>query len=268
MPPIAAFVARVGSNLTHEAKFESWRKEFLNPPRMLVNPHNFSLNVVAVWKNPKTAEGTGVAVNASWPNYSRRSTDAYSADIYPAPSSAVLALIDVDIGKRILERVEPIKSAARGANVTELEIHDAGGVYFEAESGQIMPAFEIADDAAASGGKYVWMPGEPGRGGGSALGNVTWKVNLAPRGVFYLWGRAMAPTPEDDSFFVRVLRDGHDVMASTTWSIGTHAQWEWVRLPQAMSLPLGESQLQLRVREDGAKIDRLFLTRDPNEVPK
>jgi hypothetical protein len=268
MPPIAALVVRVGSNLAHETNFENWRKEFINPPRLSVNPHNFALNVAAAWKNPKIADGTGVVVGVRWPINSNRSANDYAADLYPAPSSAVLALNGEDIGKRILEKVEPIKSAARGTNVPQVKIPDAAGAYFEAESGQIMPAFEIADDANASGGKYVWMPGEPGKGGGSALGSMSWKMNLARSGEFYLWGRTQAATPDDDSFFVRVFQRSHDALPSTAWSIGTSAQWEWVRFAQKIALPQGETQLQLRVREDGAKIDRLFITRDPNEVPK
>jgi len=186
----------------------------------------------------------------------------------PAPSRAVLSLDGADIGKKILEAVEPLKSAVHGANVPELKLPAAGGVYFEAESGQVMPAFETGDDAAASGDKFVWRPGEPGVGGGSALGSMTWKLNVAQAGELHLWGRVQAPTPDDDSFFVRALRDGEDVLPATTWSVGTHATWEWVRFAQPLALPQGEAQLQLRVREDGARIDRLFLTRDANEVPQ
>ncbi len=77
-----------------------------------------------------------------------------------------------------------------------------------------------------------------------------------------MWGRVMAATPDDDSFFVRVTNSGTDILPATTWSIGTHEKWEWVRFPEKIILPQGETKLQLRVREDGAKIDRLFLTRD------
>lgn len=183
-------------------------------------------------------------------------------------SKVILAVNGDDRGRKILETVEPLKSAIHDDNVPVLQISKAKGVYFEAENAQIMPAFEIGEDTAASGGKFVWMPGEAGQGGGGGTASATWKLEAAQAGEYFLWGRVMAPTPDDDSFFVRTVTGGPSFLPTTTWSVGTHEKWEWVKFSQKLALPQGEMQLQLRVREDGAKMDRLFLTRDANEIPK
>ena len=186
----------------------------------------------------------------------------------PPASYHVLAVNGKEIGRKILETVEPLKSATNGGNVPVLKIPVDGNVYFEAESAQVMPAFEIGEDTAASGGKFVWMAGETGARGGSSLGSMTWNLQNETASAYYLWGRVMAATPDDDSFSVRITNSSTDILPATTWSIGTREKWEWVRFPEKIILPQGETKLQLRVREDGAKIDRLFLTRDANEAPK
>lgn len=179
----------------------------------------------------------------------------------------VLSLNNEEIGRKILAQVEPLKSAGRGTDIPKLQI-PAGSIYFEAESAQVLVPFEHGEDTMASGGKFVWAPGEVGQGGGSSIGSITWELQNTQPGPVYLWGRVQTPTPDDDSFFLRIIHGDRTDIPSATWALGTHTEWEWVRFDQNIQLPLGKTTLQLRIREDGAKIDRLFLTRDPNEKPK
>ncbi|MBE3038722.1 MAG: hypothetical protein IMZ62_07910, partial [Chloroflexi bacterium] len=59
------------------------------------------------------------------------------------------------------------------------------------------------------------------------------------------------------------------------WHLGTRPTWTWVPLlapgaktPLALEWPKGEVRLELRGREDGAKIDRLFITDTAGEKPE
>jgi len=149
------------------------------------------------------------------------------------------------------------------------------GVYFEAESGQVVPPMERQYDEKASGGKYVWMPGKPGEKGGSVPGSVTWRLKVTQEGKYTLWGRVLAPTPEDDSLYVRAFTDARELIPLTAWQTGTHTEWEWAqvrlggaRAPIPLKLPAGEVNLQFRVREDGTKLDRLFITPKADEKPE
>jgi hypothetical protein len=144
-----------------------------------------------------------------------------------------------------------------------------------------------AAPSMSRGGQYVWMPGEPGGKGSSSLGSVTWRLKVAKTGNYYIWGRVLAPTPSDDSFFVRAFTDATELIKLAEWHTGTHPQWEWTPItignvpgtlsrhkvpgslsPTPFTLSEGELSLQLRVREDGTKIDRLFITPNPKDHPR
>ncbi|MFP4250230.1 MAG: hypothetical protein ACLFU7_11265, partial [Armatimonadota bacterium] len=90
---------------------------------------------------------------------------------------------------------------------------------------------------------------------------------VAEAGQYYLWGRIQAPSPEDDSFFLRVYTDDAEPVSRVDWHTGQHEAWEWTVFslqgqeePAPLTLPAGEVTLELSAREDGTKIDRLMLT--------
>jgi hypothetical protein len=119
------------------------------------------------------------------------------------------------------------------------------------------------------------MPAKAGERGGSALGSVTWRLNVAKAGTYYAWGRVEAPTPENDSFYVRLFTETADLVGMATWATGRHEQWTWTPMtidsthgPTPLTLGDGETSLQLRVREAGTKIDKLFITTDPKGEPE
>jgi len=74
-----------------------------------------------------------------------------------------------DVGRQLLKDIEPIPSfEARRVSAPVIKVPEKGGVFWEAENGLINPGMEIRPDATASGGAYVWPPGEPG-GKGSGM---------------------------------------------------------------------------------------------------
>jgi hypothetical protein len=187
--------------------------------------------------------------------------------------ACALALCEAEMHPDRLERLFDL--AKLSASPPVVSVGSDRGTYFEAEAGQVMPPMVVAQDANASGGEFVWMPGEPGSRGSSALGSTPWRLKVAKSGTYYIWGRVLAPTPDDDSFHIRLFADSSKLVGQTDWHTGTHPQWEWTPMtlgrgqtPTAFTLAEGEVSLQLRVREDGTKIDRLFITSDPKEVPR
>jgi len=188
----------------------------------------------------------------------------------PASSRAVLELDGEDLGRALLADLEPVRSHQAERDAAPADAVPVGtGVYLEAEAGLIVPPMVAADDIEASGGRFVWMPGEPGEKGGGQ-GSVTWKLHIPREGAYYLWGRVQAPTPDDDSFYVRAFTATAEPLAQTDWPVGTHQTWGWVPFsltnadtPTPLTLPSGEANLQLRVREDGTRLDRLLLSPSP-----
>ncbi len=174
----------------------------------------------------------------------------------------------------MLDRLAVVRTSKHElAASSTVAVPRAGDAQWEAEAGRVISQMRIDHDDRAFGARFVWAPGAPGERG-AAAGHVSWRLNVAEEGVYYLWARVQAPTPSDDSFFVRAFAASSEPVSTTEWHTGTHAEWEWAPVgfhgataPAGLSLPAGELTLQFRVREDGTKLDRLFLTRDPLRMP-
>ena len=194
----------------------------------------------------------------------------------------MLAVDGRDIGLEILGHVpglaeyraelERMKKEMEANRIVVQKIRPAR---WEAEKGVVTPKMCVAKDNAASGGAYVWTPGEIG-GRGCCPGSVSWQLEVKEPGTYRLWARVLAPTPEDDSFmvsanvgdFARSGTRGPVVLPRTDWHLGQSPNWTWREFPVDMTLPKGPVVLTLHTREDGAKIDNLILTNDTTFQPE
>ena len=139
-------------------------------------------------------------------------------------------------------------------------------IRWEAETGRLVPFFAVGEDQRASGGKFVWLPGEPGQPGGADLGSVSWNIRLTSGGGYQLRGRVKSPTSSDDSFRLRLLAAGGGMPAPVDWSVGIHNEWTWVwfndpatRKPKVFDLATGATTIEILPRENGTCIDQLEL---------
>ncbi len=257
----AALWVRVGSDLETDDAFDAWRRAFAKAAAEV------RCSSSAIDLRAETTDGP-LAIETAYP-------EPGEPKLLPEPARGVLELDGRDVGRPILERVEPVKSyLAYLAAAPPVSLEPGRDVTLEAESGHVVAPMTVAGDAAASGGKYVWCPGKIGdqRGGG---GKILWNVSVATAGTYCVWGRVVAPTPDDDSFYVAVTDEQRGLLGQVEWHTGVHRQWTWVRLtdrssrkPIAIPLPQGKVRLELRAREDGAKLDRLFLTPDADAKPQ
>ena len=215
----AAFWIRIGSGLNRANALAAWRQAFASSKCDVVSRSD-TIRIEAMEKDGALAVGATAPFKVA-------------SLIEPRPQRVILELDGEDVGQQLLKDIEPIPAfEARRASVPVLQAPKLGGLYWEAESGLANPGMEIRQDASASGGAHVWPPGETG-GKGSGSGSVSWRLNVVNPGRYYLWGRVLSPTPEDDSFTVKILDGVREIVGSTTWSLGVHRQWEWVRLNQA-----------------------------------
>jgi hypothetical protein len=171
------------------------------------------------------------------------------------------------------------------AGVGAVRSASANTVHFEAESardrqrGTITSPLLIKDDAAASGGSYlVAATGSNSPTGAPASttdGVAKYTFSVTDAGSYRIWARVSAPNTGDDSFWVRMGTTG-------TWirwnGIPLGAPYHWVLVkaegaanPASFSLAANvDHQLQVAYREDGTRLDALFITNDlafnPNAV--
>ncbi len=137
---------------------------------------------------------------------------------------------------------------------------DAYTVTFEAEGATVGSNWKIATDVQASNGKYVTVkPGVQSLSAAPAGSQnlITIPFSLTAKGNFTVFGRLNCPSPDDDSFWLK-MDDGSFVMAN---NLGTRG-WEWVRIT-GYALTAGEHTLTIAYREDGAKLDKICISNYP-----
>jgi hypothetical protein len=141
--------------------------------------------------------------------------------------------------------------------------HACADVWLEAESGVLSgsPTFANNTDSNASGGHYIQptanSPNSPGPN------RATYTFTVAA-GTYKVWGRVISPTADDDSFWVSM--DGGSFVK---WnSIPTSSTWAWDDVHDSdnggvvktYALTQGSHTLVVANREDGVKLDKLYVT--------
>ena len=129
--------------------------------------------------------------------------------------------------------------------------------WLEAECGTLGALWDSKTDTQASGDGYIGVkPGNNSRNAApsGSKSYVSYSVNIAKNGQYRLWGRVLSPSSADDSFWLRV--DGGEW---SLWSVGTNSVWAW-RQEGSYALTTGSHTVDLAYREDGTKLDKLYLT--------
>ena len=139
----------------------------------------------------------------------------------------------------------------------------SNAVWLEAEAGTLSgsPTFTVGTDSTASGGKYI----APSTSSPDSAGpnRATYTFNAAA-GTYKVWGRVISPTADDDSFWVSV--DGGTFVK---WnSIPISSSWAWDDVHNSdnnsavmtYALTQGNHTLVIANREDGTKLDKLYVT--------
>jgi hypothetical protein len=127
-------------------------------------------------------------------------------------------------------------------------------------------------DATASAGRYLTVaPDNDSKGSPPATGHATIPFSVPVSGSYKVWGRVIAPTDDDDSFWVRV--DGGRWIKWNEIPLGSTWHWAPVHDSDAgdgvvvFSLSAGSHTLTVAYREDGTRIDRLLITNQASFTP-
>lgn len=142
-------------------------------------------------------------------------------------------------------------------------------LWIEAENNSyiISPMREL-NDTNASGGQYVAVPNGSGDSWAPNNALASYQINITTPGNYKMWGRVIASTGTDDSFFIRV-----DNTTVYIWDVGRGGSWHWDDVSDrgigtiTMNLSAGTHKIEVIRREDGTKIDKILLTNDMSLTP-
>lgn len=126
-----------------------------------------------------------------------------------------------------------------------------------------------------SGDSGVWIEvpngvddGPPDGGPGAA----TFRFSVPRDGHYVLWGEVIAPSDQENSFYVAV-NGGDEVIWHTPGYLDTTTEWRWDPVsdgrqegktdPVLFPLEAGTHQLRVRSREDGTRLRRIRITNVP-----
>lgn len=132
----------------------------------------------------------------------------------------------------------------------------------EMRSSMVGTGFQLVQDGAASGGKYlktVKQYANPAPADSAYMLTTAFTANTA--GTYYIYARVLCPSWDDDSYWVSIDGPLNDYFAN---GLQTDA-WNWKELYNG-NLSAGQHQLTIAGREDGACIDKVCITMNP-EAP-
>ena len=120
-------------------------------------------------------------------------------------------------------------------------------------------AFRVVSDAAASGGKYLLTVNNITNSAPADDANkLVVRFNVPTANTYYIYARVNCPTWDDDSYWIGL--DGP--MSDFANGLCTNGSWDWKQLYSGY-MQVGNHQLNIGGREDGACIDKLCVTADP-----
>ncbi|MCM3630588.1 fibronectin type III domain-containing protein [Paenibacillus glycanilyticus] len=133
-------------------------------------------------------------------------------------------------------------------------VNGSTGAYMEAESYTTKNgAFVNAACSACSNGYEM----ETANGSGNSDTNyVAYTINVTNGGSFYVHLLSSGVDSSSDSFTVAI--DGASGSQVTTTSNNT---WAWKKTSGSISIANGTHTLYIKVREDGAKVDKIYLSK-------
>ncbi|WP_168797499.1 PKD domain-containing protein [Neolewinella litorea] len=162
---------------------------------------------------------------------------------------------------------------ATGTNVITVQVADdvaaKGGnsIWLEAECGTVGSIWAVKKSTAASGGTYVVPTGSNAYNEAPSdvpNNRVRFTFNSPATSKYKLFARINAPTNGDDSYWVRINGGSWIKWYS---GITQGGGFTWNRLPgDAFQLTAGSNTIDFAYRENGAMLDKLYLT-DTNSTP-
>lgn len=117
-------------------------------------------------------------------------------------------------------------------------------------------AFQVVEDDAASGGKYLKTVTQTSNGAPTDNAYMlAADFNASAAGTYYVYARVLCPTWDDDSYWVSIDGPLNSYFANGLQT----SSWDWKEIYHG-NLQAGQHRLLIGGREDGACLDKLCIT--------
>lgn len=212
-------------------------------------------NVSLTLKGSESTDPDGEIVNYSWARngFQISTLPDIDVDLGVGNYQFVLTVTDNDGATDF----DTVNVTVQNLNTTEL--------WFEAECAEVGANWDILEDEAASNGKYLSVkPGVQSTAEASpdVADHLVYRFHVSESANYKVWGRVIAPTYDDDSFWIRVNEGDW-----TNWNgLAVKTNWEWAAVFSGSAenqniypLDTGWHTLSVCYREDGAALDKLFI---------
>jgi len=186
---------------------------------------------------------------------------------YLIKKALLLALISV-VATSFAQTVTVKNNAAAGKLTKSKAASGTTEIWIEAERGTVGSSWQEISDTQASGGKYIKsVTGHENRDIALAdeTENVAYSFKITEAGDYNIWGRVIAPTTDNDSFWVKM--DDLDYICWNTMPILTNWGWNFVfdintdqNTPVVYNLTKGTHYLYFCMREDTVQLDKILIS--------
>jgi len=142
-----------------------------------------------------------------------------------------------------------------------VDVQGKNGIWLEAEWGVVGSQWDVDVDSSASNNRYVVIkPGVESKTVAPTLasGQLQYTFDVLESGNYSLLLRTICPSSNDDSYWIQI-----DGGAFSQWNgVPNSIAWQWNAYPTIFSLSKGTHKLVIGHREDGAKLDKIWLTKN------
>lgn len=206
-------------------------------------------------KGSESTDSDGEIVKYSW------SQDGYQISTESDPD------MELEVGNYCYILTITDNDGATDVDTVNISIYtnNTTEIWLEAECTEVGDAWEIITDDNSSNNKYLTVTsGIEAKSEPSSDTNdlLLYTFHLNESGNYRLWGRVLAPSADDDSYWIKMDNDDwvmwNGIEGGSTW------QWDDVHSysdsPIVYTLDTGYHTLSVCYREDGAAIDKFYLT--------
>lgn len=197
---------------------------------------------------------------------------------------SIQSYVWIEGGSQIATGVNPILNLSVGEHVITLTVTDNEGatdsdnvtitifewdygisdIWLEAECALVGSSWNVLNDPQASKDYYIATInglGNISTAPATDDGLVKFNFSLVSEASYSVYGRIYCPTYDDDSFFLKM--DNGSFSTHNGLAGSASSGWTWYKFGD-FNLTEGEHTLTIGYREDGAKLDKVYVTKFSN----